>query len=122
MSERRVLIVEDDDDIREVFTQILEEAGYAVATASHGQDALDKLRSGAPLPGLIFLDLMMPIMDGFTFCAELRRDQTLPAIPVVVMSADGRAEPKLVHSGVQGYLRKPLTIRTILDAAARHFS
>ena len=117
--ERRVLVVEDDDDIREIFAQILEEAGYLVTWASNGRDALTALRSGAPLPGIIFLDLMMPVMDGYAFCAEKEADPRIADIPVVVMSADGRAQPRLESSGVQAYLRKPLTIRTILEAAER---
>jgi CheY-like chemotaxis protein len=118
---RLIMVIEDDDDIREVLAQILEEEGYTVALARHGGEALAALRSGGPLPSVIFLDLMMPVMDGFEFCAEKQRDQALAPVPVVVMSADGRAEPKLEHSGVQGYLRKPLTIRAILDTAAHYF-
>jgi CheY-like chemotaxis protein len=113
------LVVEDDDDIREIFAQILEEAGYVVTWASNGRDALKRLRSGGPLPGVIFLDLMMPIMDGYAFCAEKMADPAIAQVPVVVMSADGRAQPKLEGFAVQAFLRKPLTIRAILDAAER---
>jgi CheY-like chemotaxis protein len=115
-----VLVVEDDEDIREVFVQVLEEAGYSVEAASNGKEALALLRSGSR-PGVVFLDLMMPIMNGYEFCDEKRRDASIAAVPVIVISADGRAEPKLKDTGVQGYLRKPLTLETILDAAARWF-
>ena len=69
--DRPVLIVEDDAPLRELLRRMLEREGYTVVEAEHGRAALDRLREGAP--GVILLDLMMPVMDGFEFLAELRR-------------------------------------------------
>ena len=116
--ERRVLVVEDDDDIREIFAQILEEAGYVVTWAANGQDALVALRSGAPLPGVIFLDLMMPIMDGWAFCRSRWKSRTLREIPVILISAvdmSGSNRP----TGVDAFLSKPLDVEEVTRLAAR---
>src|SRR4051794_37746057 len=86
-----VLLVEDNDATREAVSLILESDGYQVMTAANGRKALDRLRGGAR-PDLILLDLMMPVMDGWQFRAEQRRDQVLADIPVIVCSAAGDAQ------------------------------
>lgn len=116
---RTVLIVEDDNDIREALTQILEYEGYAVNTVANGQEALDFLRKSEP-PGLILLDLMMPVMDGWQFRAEQQKDAVLSQIPVVIVSADGRVYQKANAIGAAGYLKKPVELETLLDIVARH--
>ena len=68
----RILVVDDDRDIRESLRELLAEAGYAVAVAENGRVALERLRAGLR-PGVILLDLMMPIMDGMTFRADHAR-------------------------------------------------
>lgn len=81
-----VLLVDDDPLIRDTFRDVLESEGYEVQTAQHGLDALEKLRAGAR-PRVILLDLMMPVMDGWSFRAEQQRDPSIAGIPVVVVSA-----------------------------------
>ena len=81
-----ILIVEDDFDIREALTQILEEEGYAVREAANGREALDV--AARELPSLILLDLMMPVMNGWQFRAEQIKDPRLAPVPVLVISAD----------------------------------
>jgi CheY-like chemotaxis protein len=115
----QVLIVEDDLDIRDALSQILEEEGYAVATAGNGLEALDLLRQGPP-PRIILLDLMMPVMNGWQFRAEQRSDPALSAIPVVVISADNNVQEKARSIGVKDCFRKPIEISGLLATLARY--
>ena len=109
----RILIVEDDGDIREVVAQILEHHGYQVEGAADGEQALALLREGGP-PHLILLDLMMPGMNGWSFHAELLREKTLAAIPVVILS--GVDDPSAAASamGAAGALGKPVFVPDLL--------
>src|SRR5262245_11415139 len=99
---RSVLVVEDDNDIRDALTLILRDQGYQVDSASNGQEALDQLRRGSPA-NLIVLDLMMPVMDGWQFRHEQQRDPTLAGIPVVIVSADGSVQHKAASIGAIDY-------------------
>ncbi len=81
-----VLVVEDEPDIRDLMVAILESEGYTVRAAADGAEALAQLQLGNP-PCVILLDLMMPVMDGWTFCREKQKFPELAAIPVVVVSA-----------------------------------
>jgi CheY-like chemotaxis protein len=86
-----ILVVEDNDDVRDAMVALLETAGYATVSAVNGQHALDVLRSGGELPCLIVLDLMMPVMDGATFRRRQLDDPAIAHIPVVVVTAYGRS-------------------------------
>jgi CheY-like chemotaxis protein len=120
----RVLVVEDDPDIREALIQILEDSGYRPSGAVDGQDALDKLdaapRSGGGLPCLILLDLMMPVMDGRMFREEQLRRPALSAIPVVVLSAYRDLETHIQGLGAVGHFHKPFKISQLLDVLRVH--
>jgi CheY-like chemotaxis protein len=107
-----ILVVEDDDDIRESVCEILEAEGYRTLQASNGLDALNVLRQEQTPPCLILLDLMMPVMDGWQFCECLTRDRTLPPIPLLVMTAHG-GDTKM---GAIRQLRKPLHPDQLLSA------
>jgi DNA-binding response OmpR family regulator len=85
----RILIIDDNADARAMMMQLLAFEGFLPEGAPNGRVALDQMRTG-PLPQVIVLDLMMPIMDGWTFCAHQRRDPELAQIPVVVLSAEPR--------------------------------
>jgi CheY-like chemotaxis protein len=115
----RVLIVEDDADIRRMLQEILELEGYEVAVAADGRDALGRLRAG-PRPTVILLDLMMPGMTGSQFRLEQTKDLALAAIPVVVLTGDGNAERKATDVGVASYLRKPLDVDALLEVLGRY--
>ena len=82
----RVLIADDDRDVRESLTILLEMHGHSVVQAWNGRDALERLHSG-PRPSLILLDLMMPVMDGWQFRRAQLGDPAVAPIPVVVISA-----------------------------------
>lgn len=83
---KTVLIVEDDEAIRETMQLALEMRGYEVVTAGNGKEGMAALRAG-PKPCLILLDLMMPVMDGWGFVGALEHDPKLGRIPVVVVTA-----------------------------------
>lgn len=85
---KTILVVDDDIDLRETLGEVLVDEGYRVELAGNGLEALESLRGGLS-PSLILLDLMMPVMDGWQFRAEQRRDEALAEIPVVIVSASG---------------------------------
>jgi CheY-like chemotaxis protein len=116
---KSIMIVEDDYDVRDALVQVLEYEGYQVASAANGQEAIDRLRDGAS-PSLILLDLMMPVMDGRQFRARQMEDPSLAAIPVIIISADGRVDQKAAAMGVAAYLKKPIEVDNLLDLIARY--
>jgi CheY-like chemotaxis protein len=117
--QRAVLVVEDDEDIREAMVGVLESQGYCVWAAHHGEDALAQLRArGAP--SIILLDLMMPVMDGWTFCQEKDKDPALAAIPLVVVSAVPRQDPRNACIHAVGHVSKPLDVGKLLAAVERY--
>ncbi len=115
----KLLLVEDDRDLREALCQLLKDSGYDVVCAENGREALDYL-ADAPPPCLVLLDLMMPIMNGWEFRAEQRKNTSISGIPVVVVTADGRADLKALALGADDYLRKPIDIERLLDVVGRY--
>jgi CheY-like chemotaxis protein len=114
---KRLLVVEDDRDIRESLQDLLEVEGYAVFTAENGKDALDRLH-GMDAPDLILLDLMMPVMSGDEFLRQLRKDDSLRSIPVLVVSA-WTDEANKVLDLAQGYVTKPIAVPELLSEIGR---
>ena len=114
-----ILVVDDDISFRREMCEILATAGFAVAAMSHGQEALEYLSSHPP-PGLILLDLMMPVMDGWTLYAHIRTHPVLASVPTVIVSCvdKSRVEPALLDAS--GYLEKPIRISQLLDVARAH--
>jgi CheY-like chemotaxis protein len=115
-----VLVVEDDLEIRESLVEILEETGFHVLGVRNGVEALAQLRSPAPLPGLILLDLMMPLMDGIAFRRQQLAEAAIADVPTVLISAHGDlgescAELKFTH-----HLQKPIDLDQLLAIAAQH--
>jgi two-component system, chemotaxis family, chemotaxis protein CheY len=117
---RKVLVVEDNEDIRDAVAVSLEDAGYDVSVAANGVIAIDALRESNDLPGLILLDLMMPVMDGEQFLQEMRSDPRLSALPVVVITADGSAIKKATALGTHGGLRKPVPLNELLSTVSKY--
>ena len=106
------MVVDDDHDILEAMTIVLEASGYRVVVFRDGAGALDVLRRGVR-PALIILDLMMPGMDGWTFRAEQRRDAELAAIPVVILSGDQDAVRRASDLEVAAGLCKPIDVQLV---------
>jgi CheY-like chemotaxis protein len=114
-----IMLVEDDEDIRESVAAVMEEEGFTVLRAEHGGDALRQLRAGAR-PCLIVLDLMMPVMDGWKFRAEQRADPSLASIPVVVVSAATEVRKHAAALAVADYLVKPVELPALLNMIERN--
>ena len=119
MSRDKVLVVDDDKEIRESLVELLEDHGCRVVGASNGFEALAALmRSEGAC--LIFLDLSMPVMDGTRFREEqLKRDE-FKDIPVVLISAFANLKNHPKGIDVDAYLQKPLDAADVLDLARRY--
>ncbi len=115
----KILVVEDELSQREALAEVLSRLGYEVQCAANGGEALELMRHSESLPGLILLDLMMPVMDGWEFRAEQRRDRTLAEVPVVVLSARDDTAQKTVQDGAAGFLSKPLHWQALLHVVER---
>ena len=102
---RNVLIVDDDPDLLEVTRFVIESEGIAVQTAKNGAEALEMLRAGKR-PGLVLLDLMMPVMNGWQFLDEIAKSPSLKTIPIVVLTA---SEPMAVPGALE-VMRKPIDL------------
>jgi CheY-like chemotaxis protein len=111
-----VLVVDDDEAIREALVQILEREGLTVGTAAQGGEALSSLENGLR-PRVILLDLMMPVMDGSELLALLQQDARLRGIPVLVMTA-ADVVPRLAVA--VEVLAKPLSLRPLFAALSRY--
>ncbi len=116
-----ILIVEDDDEIRELLAEMLRDRGYKVATARNGKDALDILRQGAP-PNLILLDLMMPIMDGWQMRSEMLADPALATIPVVIVSGAADVLDGIESLKAARLLTKPVKWPVLLESVQTYSS
>jgi CheY-like chemotaxis protein len=110
-----VLIVDDDDDIRETLEVILASRGYESRAASDGAEALDMMRAG-PLPDVVLLDMMMPGMNGTQFRAHQLEDPRLANVPLVVMTGDNKADQKAAALGAFRWLKKPVDIADLIAA------
>ncbi len=107
-----VLVVDDNPEIRSSLEEVLGEEGYAVVGVADGQEALDYLTANEE-PRVILLDLMMPVMDGWQFRAEQKKNPKLANIPVIVISAMADAAQDI---GAERVLSKPLSPEILLRA------
>jgi len=115
----RVLVVDDDDVIRQLITVNLELEGFEVATAVDGQDCLDKVKGVQP--DVITLDIMMPRLDGWEAASRLRADPDTGDIKVVLLSARAQ-EADLARGsriGVDAYLTKPFDPDELIEVVRR---
>jgi len=109
---KTVLLAEDDQDIRDVVQEVLEERGYDVIPARTGRQALDFLATADvdARPDVVILDLMMPIVTGWQVLEEIRQRPDLENIPVIILTAVSQDMP----TGVTAVLRKPFNIDELL--------
>jgi CheY-like chemotaxis protein len=115
----RVLVVDDDLEIRETIIEVLEEAGYEAVGASDGLEALELLREARRSWCLVLLDLMMPNMDGRAFRAEQLQDPALSPIPVVIVSATADVAEAAKELEVDAHFTKPLPLRDLVQIVDR---
>src|SRR3954447_15359593 len=111
-----VLVVEDDGALRTVLAEILTWEGYAVATASHGEDALGCFAHGLS-PALILTDLLMPVMDGWTLVRELQSRGDLT--PILLLGASTELATWAAELGVAGWVQKPFALDDLLLGVRR---
>ena len=110
---KKVLVVDDDSGLQDLLQAILELEDHEVIIAENGLVALEKIEQVKP--DLIFLDLMMPYMDGLAFTKELERRGLRSSIPIIVLTANVRAQTTLEYKRFDSYLTKPFELRSFLD-------
>lgn len=108
-----VLIIEDDDGVRDSLAAILREEGYFVEVVNDGAAALDRLQQ-RPLPTLILLDLMMPVVDGIDFRRRQLADPELRKIPVIIISARPDVARQAASLNADAFLQKPMSFEELL--------
>lgn len=114
MAKPAILVVEDDVDILRLIAYNLETSGFEVATAQEGHEALALARRR--VPNLIILDLMLPGLDGFEVCKELKRSETTRKIPLLMLTARGEEVDRIVglELGADDYVVKPFSPRELI--------
>lgn len=110
---KRILIVEDESDLRELLAWSLAQAGFEVAAAEDGEIALRNAR--AARPDLVLLDLMLPKLDGLNVCRRLRSEPATADVPVIIVTAsDAPDSPEMSNRcGATDYIPKPFSIRNL---------
>lgn len=112
-----ILVVDDDDAIRDAVASMLREEGYPVVSASNGREALELLeRIGTPR--LILLDLMMPVMDGYAMLRALKKDERLSHVPIAIITAFVPRQPESAPAAAP-VLRKPISRDELLTTVRR---
>ena len=112
-----VLVVEDDLDLASLIQMILADDGYEVALASDGRQALAQVAER--MPGVILLDMRMPVMNGWEFAREYQARYGSAAAPIVVVTAAENARARAEEIGADGWLEKPFEIEDVLRMVAR---
>jgi phosphate regulon transcriptional regulator PhoB len=110
----RVLIVEDEPDIRELVVHHLKREGYQVSVAASGEEALRQVQASPP--DLVLLDLMMPAMNGLEVCRRLRQDPVTASLPIVMLTAKGDEIDRVLglEIGADDYVVKPFSPKELL--------
>ncbi len=114
MSEKKILVVEDHQDTRELLKYNLESAGYEIVSAGDGLTGLEMAQ--IQRPNLVILDLMLPGMDGLEVCRRLKKDATLSGMPVIMLTAKGEEVDRIVglELGADDYVVKPFSPRELV--------
>ena len=113
-----VLIVEDDEDLREMMAQLLTLEGFDAAIVANGREALEYLHHNSTVPDVILLDLMMPVMDGWEFRRRQKADPALAPVPVIVLSA--LDQTRAANLDATAFLKKPLDFDRLLTLVRTH--
>jgi CheY-like chemotaxis protein len=114
-----VLVVDDEDALVELITEVLTDEGHEVLTASNGLDALEILEAQDQAPDCILSDVMMPRLDGLELVRRVRANTRLARVPIVLMSAVRR---NVSGVGIDGFLAKPFRIERLLDMIGPYLS
>jgi DNA-binding response OmpR family regulator len=114
---KRILVVEDEADLRGLVTRILEDSGYAVEAAEDGWSAIEALE--ARRPDLVLLDLRLPVLDGWTVLEYARRSAVPPAIALMTVCSDAASIERALRAGIAGCVFKPFRIRDLVTTCDR---
>jgi two-component system alkaline phosphatase synthesis response regulator PhoP len=116
---QRILVVDDEPNIALSLEFLLQKAGYEVAIAHNGSEALE--RATTFRPQLIVLDVMLPVIDGFEVCRQLRADRLHPELRILLLTARGRAAEieRGLELGADGYMTKPFATRDLVAKIAQ---
>jgi CheY-like chemotaxis protein len=119
-STKQILVVDDDPMIVKILKEPLQRAGYQVRTASHGLEALQKVKEMRP--DLILLDILMPLLDGFKVARFLKFDKRYKNIPIIVLTSRAtEGERKMgAQVGADEFLYKPFRLPQVLDTVCRY--
>ena len=120
MTEKTILLVDDEADIIQTLIPHLVVNGYGVISAVDGVEGLKKARSERP--DLIILDVVMPNMDGYTFIKELRSDQDISSIPVIVITVRDKMKDLFEVEGVKDYVTKPFEVEDLIEKVNKYFN
>ena len=114
MNNEKILVVDDEKNIIELIKFNLENIGYDVVIANDGMDALKVAKTEKP--GLILLDLMIPKMNGFEVCKEIRKDKQINDIPIIMITAKDEENDKILglEIGADDYITKPFSIKELI--------
>ena len=114
---KRVVVVDDDPDIRNLLADELRYRGYSVIVAHNGSEALERLNGWTP--DVIVLDLMMPVMDGWAFLEHYRDRAGHRSVPIIAVSAEADLRPGYEALGVTAFLRKPFELNELANCIAQ---
>jgi CheY-like chemotaxis protein len=117
VDQARILLVEDDPDVRDALAEVLADEGYLVAVAENGLEAVERLSAHEP-PAVILLDLMMPVMDGYEFRRLQLADPRLASIPVICISA-GVMDERVEAMQLTAAFKKPVDLKALLGRIRR---
>lgn len=118
---KNVLLIEDDDDVRNVLEELICEEGFEVEAVANGKEALDLLaRESHELPAMILLDMKMPVMAANEFRERQKENLDFEKIPVIMMSADKAIEHKAHALGISEVLRKPFEVHELLSLLEKY--
>lgn len=112
--QKKVLIIEDEYDIASTMELILDMENHEVRLCSNGKEALDILNNES-LPNLIISDIMMPVMDGYEFVTEMRKNKRYDNIPIILSSAAPLNKQKILESHYSGFIKKPFELDVFLQ-------
>jgi CheY-like chemotaxis protein len=117
---RPVLVIDDDSFGRDALARILQMAGYRTLAVANGLEALTVVRDSLR-PGLIILDLFMPVVNGWEFCSWVREHAQLSGVPILVVSAAASGQLPGHCPDVVGHFQKPVNVSELLAAVCRHW-
>ena len=115
MGEKRILVVDDEPYVIRSLTFVLSKEGYDVSSATNGEDAMARVRESKP--NLMFLDVMMPKKNGYEVCQEVKNDQTLSDIRIIMLTAKGQEvdREKGLSMGADEFMAKPFSPVRVIE-------